>query len=344
VVAWFGSDAPGVARRPARRRRIWNPSRRPPTSGGWPARPPCSFTRPRSAAYPAVRASIHRGMADLDPTGGGAVRVGREQGREEAEGGRWQLAQNSAGERRESPRGCAMVGVLLQNATTLAAFAGAGIVLLASSFCRCRAICSICRRRCNGDARGCGCRGWRQWRLDLFSMFLYGLKIKEVNHFSFVNKRLHSSYITFDHNTCKIHVRILLVRKVIPTLTSTSAEIYLSMVGAKQLNDMRFILVPAGAVRPAEVCSRHYIALHRGACKGELQAWRERRRSLQLPEVWLRQSVNIVVKAESVWVCTVSVRRGKGTASSFYRPRGGSLQSCRTVSTTYGGMVHSVVE
>jgi hypothetical protein len=67
------------------------------------------------------------------------------------------------------------------------------------------------------------------------------------------------------------------VQKVVPTLTSTSAKIYLSMDSAKQLGDTSFILVPAGAVHPAGVCSRHCIALHRGACRGELQAWRERR-------------------------------------------------------------------
>jgi hypothetical protein len=77
----------------------------------------------------------------------------------------------------------------------------------------------------------------------------------------------------------------LSVRKVVPTLTSTSAEIYLSMSGAKQLGDMRFILVPAEALRPAGVCSRHCIALHHGACREVLQARRERRRSLQVPEV-----------------------------------------------------------
>jgi hypothetical protein len=77
----------------------------------------------------------------------------------------------------------------------------------------------------------------------------------------------------------------LSVRKVVPTLTSTSAEIYLSMAGAKQLSDTSFILVPVGAIRPAGVCSRHCIALHRGACRGELQVWRERRRGLQVPEV-----------------------------------------------------------
>jgi hypothetical protein len=75
------------------------------------------------------------------------------------------------------------------------------------------------------------------------------------------------------------------VRKVVPTLTSKSAEIYLSMAGAKQLRDTGFILVLAGAVRPAVVCSSHCITLHRGACRGGLQARRERRPSLQVPEV-----------------------------------------------------------
>jgi hypothetical protein len=63
-------------------------------------------------------------------------------------------------------------------------------------------------------------------------------------------------------------VRQLLVRKVVPTLTSTSTEIYLLMAGAKQLGGTRFILVPVGAVHLAGVCSRHYIALHHGASRG----------------------------------------------------------------------------
>jgi hypothetical protein len=39
--------------------------------------------------------------------------------------------------------------------------------------------------------------------------------------------------------------RQLSVQKVVPTLNSTSAEIYLSMTSAKQHNDTGFILVPA---------------------------------------------------------------------------------------------------
>jgi hypothetical protein len=78
---------------------------------------------------------------------------------------------------------------------------------------------------------------------------------------------------------------MLSVQKVVPTLTSTSAEIYLLMVGAKQPSDTRFILVLARAVRPAGVCSRHCISSHCGACRGELQAWWERRWCPQVPEV-----------------------------------------------------------
>jgi hypothetical protein len=71
-------------------------------------------------------------------------------------------------------------------------------------------------------------------------------------------------------------------------------------------NDTGFILVPAGAVRPAVVCSGHCIALHRGACRGGLQAWRERRPRLQVPEVLIEASANIVEKAESV--CVIAIR------------------------------------
>jgi hypothetical protein len=68
-----------------------------------------------------------------------------------------------------------------------------------------------------------------------------------------------------------------------------------------------FILVPAGAVRPAVVCSGHYIALHRGSCRGGLQVWRERRLGLQVPEVLIEESANIMLRAESV--CVSAIRR-----------------------------------
>jgi hypothetical protein len=53
------------------------------------------------------------------------------------------------------------------------------------------------------------------------------------------------------------------------------------------------------------MCSRHYIALHRSARRGELQVKRERRSGLKVPEVLIEASANIVVKAESVHVSVV---------------------------------------
>jgi hypothetical protein len=94
-----------------------------------------------------------------------------------------------------------------------------------------------------------------------------------------------------------------------------------------------FILVPVGAVRPAVVCSGHYIALHRGARRGGLQAWQERRPGLQVPEVLIEASANIVVKAGSVRVIAIRplLPCGWGTAPPFIGQGGSSLQECRNV-------------
>jgi hypothetical protein len=43
-----------------------------------------------------------------------------------------------------------------------------------------------------------------------------------------------------------------------------------------------------------------------------LQAWRERRPGLQVPEVLIEASANIVVKAENVWVMAVRRRPAAG--------------------------------
>jgi hypothetical protein len=75
------------------------------------------------------------------------------------------------------------------------------------------------------------------------------------------------------------------VRKVVPTLTIKSAEIYLSMAGSKQHNDTGLSWFRPWAVRLVGVRSGRCIVLHRGACRGELQASRERRGSLQVPKV-----------------------------------------------------------
>jgi hypothetical protein len=119
----------------------------------------------------------------------------------------------------------------------------------------------------------------------------------------------------------------LSVRKVVPTLTSRSAGIYLSMAGAKQLVTLGLSWFRLEAVRPAGVCSGHYIALHRGACRGGLQAKRERRSGLQVPEVLIEASANIVVRAESEQVSAVRRPLRLGNWPSFYRPRRRQLTS-----------------
>jgi hypothetical protein len=90
------------------------------------------------------------------------------------------------------------------------------------------------------------------------------------------------------------------VRKVVPTLTSNERWDQPLDGSVLATKDTEFILVPAGAVRPAVVCSRHCIVLHRGARKGRLQAWGGRRPGLQVSEVLIEASANIVSKAEGV--------------------------------------------
>jgi hypothetical protein len=94
-----------------------------------------------------------------------------------------------------------------------------------------------------------------------------------------------------------------------------------------------FILVPTGAVRPAVACSGHYIALHRGARRGRLQAWRERSLGLIVPEVLIEASANIVVKTESVRV--IAIRRhvpcGWRITLPFIGQGDSNLQVCRTI-------------
>jgi hypothetical protein len=93
------------------------------------------------------------------------------------------------------------------------------------------------------------------------------------------------------------------------------------MVGAKQLVTLILSWFRPGAVRPAVMCSGHYIALHCGARRGGLQARRERRSGLQVPEVLTEASANIAMKAESVRVFAIRRPPWQGDCPSFYRPR-----------------------
>jgi hypothetical protein len=77
------------------------------------------------------------------------------------------------------------------------------------------------------------------------------------------------------------------------------------MVGAKQLVTLGFILVPAGGRTSSRGVLEALYCVHRGACRGGLQARRERRSGLQVLEVLIEASANIVVKAESVQVSAI---------------------------------------
>jgi hypothetical protein len=77
------------------------------------------------------------------------------------------------------------------------------------------------------------------------------------------------------------------------------------MAGAKQLVTLILSWFRPGAIRPAVMCSWHYIALHCGARRGGLQARMERRSGLQVPEVLIEAGTNIVVKVESVHVFAI---------------------------------------
>jgi hypothetical protein len=90
------------------------------------------------------------------------------------------------------------------------------------------------------------------------------------------------------------------VQKVVPTLTSNERWDQPLNGPVLATKNTGLILVPAWAVRPAVACSRQCIVLHRGARRGGLQAWRERRPGLQVSEVLIEASANIVAKAESV--------------------------------------------
>jgi hypothetical protein len=60
--------------------------------------------------------------------------------------------------------------------------------------------------------------------------------------------------------------------------------------------------------------------------------WQERRSGLQVPEVLIEASANIVAKAESVGVIAIyHTLCGWGTTSLFIGEGGSSLHACRTI-------------
>jgi hypothetical protein len=110
--------------------------------------------------------------------------------------------------------------------------------------------------------------------------------------------------------------------------------------------DTGFILVPAGAVRPAVVCSGHCIACTVMLVEGWLQPRWERTPGLQVPEVLIEASANIVEKAESVRVVVVRrlVSPRLGDCPSFHRPRREQFTCMPHYFPTCGGMASSAAE
>jgi hypothetical protein len=108
------------------------------------------------------------------------------------------------------------------------------------------------------------------------------------------------------------------------------------MVGAKQLETRDFILVPAGAVRPAVVCSRHYIALHRGACSGAAtskageEAWPPSPKRSDWGDCQYRGSRSVRAMCVVISVVRLLPLR-RGDHLPFIDQGEGDLQACRTV-------------
>jgi hypothetical protein len=109
--------------------------------------------------------------------------------------------------------------------------------------------------------------------------------------------------------------------------------------------DTGFILVPVGAVQ--QWCARGTVLLRTVVLvEGWLQARWERRPGLQVPEVLIEASANIVEKAKSVWL--IAVRRPVsprlGDCPSFYRLRREQFTCVPHYFPTCGGMASSVTE
>jgi hypothetical protein len=88
----------------------------------------------------------------------------------------------------------------------------------------------------------------------------------------------------------------------------------------------------------------HYIAVHRGACRGGLQARRERRLVLQVPEVLIEAGQYRGERGKRASERCPSSPCGRGTVPPFIGQGGSNLQACRTVLATCRGMAYSAME
>jgi hypothetical protein len=139
--------------------------------------------------------------------------------------------------------------------------------------------------------------------------------------------------------------RQLLVWKVVPTLTSKSAEIYLSMAGAKQLVTRGLSWFQPGPY-DQQWCARGTIlrctvVLTEGGYK------RGRRRGRASRSQRFFDGGKCQYRGDGrkrVGEYYLSSPRGQGTAPPFIGQGGGSLQAYRTVLATCDGMADSATE
>jgi hypothetical protein len=116
-----------------------------------------------------------------------------------------------------------------------------------------------------------------------------------------------------------------------------SAEICLSMVGAKQLEMLGLSWFRPGPYVQQER-ARGTVLLRTGVpIEGWLQARRERKRGLQVPRDVIEANANIVGRTERVRLtairCPMSpVPRSEGDRLPFIGQGEGDLQACRTIS------------
>jgi hypothetical protein len=135
------------------------------------------------------------------------------------------------------------------------------------------------------------------------------------------------------------------VRKVVPTLTSDSVEIYLSMAGAKQLVTRGLSWFRSGPY-VQQWCARGTIlhctmVLAEGSYKRGGRGGRASRSLRFLIEAKCQYRGE---GGRRVSECYPSSPLQPGNCPSFYRTKGGNLQACRTVLATCGGMEHSAAE
>jgi hypothetical protein len=122
------------------------------------------------------------------------------------------------------------------------------------------------------------------------------------------------------------------------------------MVGAKQLKTQDLSWFRPGAVRPAVVCSRHCIALHRGACSGA--ATSKAGEEARPPSPWWSDQsefrccgrIGECICVVPYWMSDVSCPLRRRGSPFFYRARMGRITVLPHCLATWGSMACSATE